>query len=88
MADTNVVILDESNRVTISSNRGGHVGFYAAARAHSAFRSPMEHGVRIEVGGSRSSALSGRTQIFAHPTQILHPPLPSKPAKLLRGRGR
>jgi len=53
------------------------VGFYAAAGAHSAFRSPVDHGVGIEVGGSRSSVLSGRTQIFAHPTQILHPPLPN-----------
>ena len=48
----------------------------------------MDHGVGIEVGGSRSSVLSGRTQIFAHPPRISITSTPQDPSKWLRGRGR
>jgi hypothetical protein len=49
----------------------------------------MDHGVGIEVGGSRSSVLSGRTQIFAYPPRISITSTPAQdPSKWLRGRGR
>jgi len=47
-----------------------------------------DHGVGIEVGGSRSSVLSGRTQTFAHPPRIIITSTPAQdPSKWVRGRG-
>ena len=49
----------------------------------------MDHGVGIEVGGSRSSVLSGRMQTFAHPPRIIITSTPTQdPSKWVRGRGR
>ena len=49
----------------------------------------MDHGVGIEVGGSRSSVLSGRTQIFAPPPRIsITSTSAQDPSKWLRSRGR
>jgi len=46
------------------------------------------HGVEVEVGDSRSSVLSERTQIFAHSPRISITSTPAKdPSKWLCGRG-
>ena len=44
--------------IVVRDRPRGPRGLLRCRKAHSAFRSPVDHGVGIEVGGSRSSVLS------------------------------